>query len=85
MNRAILSINARLNHRLLPLRLFRFSMILPALPGKLYLDLPELIPLTLSNPQLTNGYVYFTAPDNLGETFFIIQHASVKNVAEIKR
>jgi hypothetical protein len=38
---------------------------------------------TISNPELKDGYIYFTAPDEQGETFFISQNASVRNMAEL--
>lgn len=38
----------------------------------------------LSNADLTDGIIYFTAPDSLGENFFIPQRASVRNVADLK-
>ena len=37
----------------------------------------------ISNHKLTNVNIYFTAPDNGGETFFILQNASVRNIAEL--
>jgi hypothetical protein len=37
----------------------------------------------ISNHKLTDVNVYFTAPDNDGETFFIAQNASVRNIAEL--
>lgn len=38
----------------------------------------------LSHADLTDGIIYFTAPDSLGETFFIPQLAAVREVADMQ-
>ena len=37
----------------------------------------------LANPDLAGGLVSFTAPDNLGETFFIFQDFTIRNISEL--
>ncbi len=39
--------------------------------------------IPLSNPAITRGLIYFSAPDNHGENFFVFQNALVKNVQEL--
>lgn len=39
--------------------------------------------VTLNDPELTDGNIFFTAPDSLGETFFVSQVAAIRNVADM--
>ncbi|MGF1584141.1 MAG: SBBP repeat-containing protein [Bacteroidales bacterium] len=39
--------------------------------------------VTLSDHELTDGNIFFTAPDSLGETFFVPQGAAIRDVADL--